>query len=705
MPTVGSLAYSIVARHGELTAGISASRAELRTLKDAFLATQTPVERFSMAIEHLQRQAEKFPDKANQINRAIAQMRQEMEALSAVKQPDFVANLGRGSTFAMGQDLHAAAESDFMKRADFMDKLRANSIQLEFQENKRMLSERRAAQENVQAWMARVRANSAVLEQQENLRLAAERRSKAERDFIAAQKPLIQDTGLLSVRMSKLQLVLDPISLAFRALHAGMDLARQGMQALEQIAARVSERMRDLDALAKKAGVLGIDPEALVGLRGAAQGIGGVGADQLDAGLTNFSQRLAEAATTGKGATEALTRLGLKAQDLVQLSADRAFLRVADAISNVQNPSERLRLAFELLGKQGREMATVLAAGGEKIRELAERQRELSQIDWINLDNIQQANDKLEELKTVFTGIIDVLASELSPLIKDVAGDMVDGFSEATNKGEGLRDVIQQIALALSTAVDGVKNLNSSFSSVGGLGGAASGLAGTSAHGRAIGQAGTLLQLLQALEMADPESHTARTFEAQMAAPIGMHAEFRQPQTTRDPIDAAERADQGRLTVGRPPGEAAFERITKEREELIKLEEKRAQTEMRMWQERQDAARQVMLDTRTDAEKINQRQAELRGLPLDDDTRRRALEGLHDELVDIKNKTAFTGPQTIGGIRAGSVEALRAQFQPRSIEEKMLKTEEKQQKELELATALLGQIKDEIANIGLGEAP
>ena len=76
--TIGSLAYQISADSQKFTAGIVASKSELRTLKDAFLASQSPTERYSSAIEHLENLAQKFPDKAGAIAKTIAKMREEM---------------------------------------------------------------------------------------------------------------------------------------------------------------------------------------------------------------------------------------------------------------------------------------------------------------------------------------------------------------------------------------------------------------------------------------------------------------------------------------------------------------------------------------------------------------------------------------------------------------------------------------------------
>ena len=557
MPTVGSLAWQVVARHEDFGAGIKASKAELRTLKDAFLESQTPVERFSLAIDHLTKLAEKFPERAGGIQRSIAAMRDEQ--------------------------------------------------------------------------------------------------------FRTAQTPLAEKTNTLTAAMSKLGLVVDPVSLAFKGLQMGMDLARQAMQALEQVAGRVVASMQELDELAKKSRTLGIDPGSLVGLRRAGEDLAGVAGEQLDAALSIFSRRLAEAATTGKGATDTLERLGLKASDLVKLPLDQAIGKVASAMQNVQSPAERMQLSFELLGKQGAALAPLLASGAAEIERLSDRQRELSQIDWINLKNVEEANDKVGELKDVLDSIFDLLAGDLATTVGGVAGDLTDGFSDATNKGEKLRDMIKEISLALATTVDGVENLGKAFTALGGSSASLSGLAGTSAHGRAAGQFKTIFDLLQALELANPESKTAQAEAAFFAKPIGKNAEFREPREGAGVTPE----EQGKLHVGRPPGVEAFEQINKAREAEIKVILESGKTLEQANKERRDAADKLFSETRTASEKLNQRFAEILNLPLDPTTRQRALEDLKSKATDLAGagrQGGFGG--TAQFIQAGTVEALCAQFRP-----------------------------------------
>lgn len=73
------MAWSISANVSNFTAGVVATKQELRTLKDAFLASQKPVQAYATAIEHLENLITKFPDKADAMRRSVALMNAEMQ--------------------------------------------------------------------------------------------------------------------------------------------------------------------------------------------------------------------------------------------------------------------------------------------------------------------------------------------------------------------------------------------------------------------------------------------------------------------------------------------------------------------------------------------------------------------------------------------------------------------------------------------------
>src|SRR5690242_74667 len=110
--TVGTLAYQVVGNTAGLTAGLTATRSELKTLKAAFMESQTPVERYGMAVNELERLAQKFPEKADQIRRSIAAMNDEIAKLNVDP------------------------------KQTWLNKVRANSIQQEFDDNLKAVQDR-----------------------------------------------------------------------------------------------------------------------------------------------------------------------------------------------------------------------------------------------------------------------------------------------------------------------------------------------------------------------------------------------------------------------------------------------------------------------------------------------------------------------------------------------------------------------------------
>lgn len=636
MVTVGTLAYNIVANFGGLTAGVGGSRAELKTLKEAFLATQTPTERFSMAIEHLEKQATRFPEKAAVFNKAIASMRAEIEKLNAppaiapTPAPVFQGALGRGSTFAMGQDLQAAAEASFRQRAGFMD---------------------------------RVRASSARLEQTENLRIMREQRQA----FIDAQTPLASKGSLLEVKSRRLQMVVDPLSLSLQGLRAASDLAGVGLQKLEQLVGAIADRMQRLDDITKQAKALGIAESSLIGFTAAAQDLAGVDASAFEASFTIFTRRIADAAMSGKGeAFSAFKRLGLDVQELSRMRPDQALLRTAEAMERHQNPAERLSLAYDLLGKAGANLAPMLAAGSEEIKRITDRANELQQTRFIDFRDIEEANDALGRMKMMFDGILGVAGSEFAPLIKDITDDMTEGFGKATDKGQGLRDLIKEIAAAVATVSDAFENLGKTTNS---LPGGSSGL--LKMLGNATGTRGGFqaFDIFSKIEAGVPGSRTANIRDSQMAAPLPIHEEFRKAKEDLEVIKRTKEAQaeaehrSGKLSVGKPPGVEALEMIQKANKMGQENEERRDKSRMDALQRRIDKEREFIKETRTDVEKSLARFAEIEGAGLDPETRRRALDDLREDV----EKQAGLGvvPRSIEAVRAGSVEALRAEFGPK----------------------------------------
>src|SRR5437867_603412 len=57
-----------------------------------------------------------------------------------------------------------------------------------------------------------------------------------------------------------------------------------------------------------------------------------------------------------KSAVGAMKKLGLNVQQLKTLAPDQMFLKVADAVGNIQNPTEKSFAAMTVFGKGGSEL-------------------------------------------------------------------------------------------------------------------------------------------------------------------------------------------------------------------------------------------------------------------------------------------------------------------------------------------------------------
>ncbi|PUZ91270.1 hypothetical protein DC364_22680, partial [Vibrio vulnificus] len=107
-----------------------------------------------------------------------------------------------------------------------------------------------------------------------------------------------------------------------------------------------------IDQTAKFADRIGISTEALTQFRHASE-LTGVGAKNLDMSLQRMTRRIAEAAQGSGEAAPALKQLGLDAKQLGEMTPDQQLYVLADAFTQVESQSERVRLAFKLFDSEG----------------------------------------------------------------------------------------------------------------------------------------------------------------------------------------------------------------------------------------------------------------------------------------------------------------------------------------------------------------
>jgi TP901 family phage tail tape measure protein len=143
----------------------------------------------------------------------------------------------------------------------------------------------------------------------------------------------------------------------------------------------------------------------------------GSSAEEFAKSVVKMRRFISEAADGSKGAAEALGKLGLSASDLINLSADDQFLRIADALSKVKNPTDRLALAMELFGKSAYKMLPVLEAGGAGIEEFRRKAREMGfSLSGETADAADALGTQIEVLQDQFGRIAVAIGEALLPV-------------------------------------------------------------------------------------------------------------------------------------------------------------------------------------------------------------------------------------------------------------------------------------------------
>jgi hypothetical protein len=402
-----------------------------------------------------------------------------------------------------------------------------------------------------------------------------------------------------------------------------------------------TESMATIDAAADLSDRLGVATETLTGL-GYAASLNGSSAEALNESLDTVSKTIGTLNERGGRNVEVLARMGVDVAKLAELAPDQMFLELADAMAKLGSAQERAALAGFL--KLGPEMVNVLSLGRAELEANIAAAEELG-IAYSRFDaqKIKAANDAWERTGAAMKGAANEASIAFAPIFEGLAMAAQD----ALNIGKFIRG------------------------------------SGTSAV-----NAG-LPRIVRPTTQAERDEEFEKRQEAAAAATAA--------------TEAAEAA-------------AAAEELQREEERRIQKEEsqrameaKRSADEFERARTREaDSLKRLGESTFTEAERFGKEFSDIIDIA---NTQagfenpaviQRAFEDLQDRIRSRMGGQEITGNQSTAAIRAGSIEALRAQFSG-NVPQKQLKEAEKQTKELEIMSGLMETISEKIQ--GLAEAP
>ena len=205
------------------------------------------------------------------------------------------------------------------------------------------------------------------------------------------------------------------------------------------------------DALIKTASKIGTTTDALAGLRYAAE-LTGVATNTMDMALQRFTRRTAEAAMGTGEAKAAIKELGIDAQKLNRMSLDERMLVLADAFAEVENESDRLRLAFKLFDSEGAALVNTLGQGREGLAKMLGEAKALGLgLSRDAAKGVEKANDEFTKLGSLFTGVTRQVTAALAPAI----GFLTETFTKFLLGSIEAKGGVKEFAKALAVDILG----------------------------------------------------------------------------------------------------------------------------------------------------------------------------------------------------------------------------------------------------------
>ena len=222
-----------------------------------------------------------------------------------------------------------------------------------------------------------------------------------------------------------------------------------GVTTVGGLATLVDRSISAADAIGKTADKIGVGVEALQELRFAAKA-SGVEQQTLDMALQRFTRRAAEAAQGTGEAKDALAQLGitLRDQDGHLRRSEDLLADVADAFARIEDPAERVRLAFKLFDSEGVALVNLLSDGSGALDQMRERARDLGIVlDEHLVRDAERARTELDTLAQVVSANLTRAALEAAPVLADLSSWLADVAGKAGIAWERLFDAPEEKSL------------------------------------------------------------------------------------------------------------------------------------------------------------------------------------------------------------------------------------------------------------------
>lgn len=263
---------------------------------------------------------------------------------------------------------------------------------------------------------------------------------------------------ILDLRASTDGLSKDAAKAVQKARRMGNDMAKAvavgaagAVTALSLVVEKTSEK---IDKLAKTADKLGVPIEKLQALQRLGEQ-SGVGIEATTGAIKNLQNQVFLAAAGSEKAAYGFRALNLNVDELLKLSPDQQLLKVADALSGIENQTVKAGIATKLFGDAGQDMLGMLKEGSKGLQETQEKLRAVGvELNRIDAAKVEIANDAISDLKLVWEGFTNQLTVQLAPIIAGIGKAMLSAAGQTHGFAEQIASVIDGLEYLAGKAGD-----------------------------------------------------------------------------------------------------------------------------------------------------------------------------------------------------------------------------------------------------------
>ncbi len=244
---------------------------------------------------------------------------------------------------------------------------------------------------------------------------------------LAAGKAYIE----MSLKDGKLKAGLERVKAAFgrikKAAAASMSAVKTGIMAASAAlagftaaAGKAVFKFMELGDQAHKLNArTGFSTKMFTGLSHAAELAGGSTKD-LETAMIKLSRRLGDVQRLNN-----FEKMGVNARKIKELAPDEQFFAIAEALTKVENQSDKARLAYEMMGSGGQKLLPMFEKGAAGLRDMINASEELGlTMDQNQADKAALITDKWEDLKDTFLGFTISIGEAFAPWFEW----MIDGI-------------------------------------------------------------------------------------------------------------------------------------------------------------------------------------------------------------------------------------------------------------------------------------